>query len=153
MKHKWLYFVIVIFVVVFGFTICRPNHDELASPKEETNSVYSDETKEPTIHDFVGKYEFTDIVDHTFVLSINDDKTAQLVVKGESNIFYGSIFINTISGEMEIYFDELPEIVFPSTECGRGRMYVPLSADYIYKDGLAIDAKNPQKRLPIKKVQ
>lgn len=101
----------------------------------------------------VGTYEFTDEVGHTWVIVLKSDETATCSLKDGSNLCYASWdptnFLDYAPG-LE-FNDESPVVWFPS---GQEKLYLPHIVDgYLYDTGSDAQAKNPRKRLKIKKVK
>lgn len=157
----------LVLAVAFSLASCEGNQNNRRNSyvSEETTQVeedYSSQTREkvennePSFVDYVGQYEFTDIADQTFVLTLNEDKTCQLRQKGADFICYGSCS-DLLLGFKRIScsFEEIPRIIFPSfDEPGKWNyMAIPSSADFIYYDGSACDAKHPKKRLELKRIK
>lgn len=111
-----------------------------------------DSSEPQTYSSYVGTYKFTDKTNKTWVLSLNSDKTAQ--IKSGDELHYGSWEEYESLNTMYISFDydDAPMIYFPfGSERG---MMISMSDDgYIYASVDAKDAKNPRKRLPIKKIK
>lgn len=109
-------------------------------------------SSEPQIFSsYVGTYKFTDESNKTWVLSLNSDKTAQ--IKSGDELHYGSWEDHEMINTMYIKFDydDAPIVYFPLGG-ERGTMMAISKDGFIYKDMDAKDAKNPRKRLPIKKL-
>ncbi len=118
----------------------------------ETPSSSDDLTStSPTIIYFEGTYKFTDKANQTWTLILNKDKTAQ--IKRGNELHYGSWTEYASINVMYISFDydDAPMIYFPFGSDRGTRMSISKDG-YIYEDTSAEEAKNPRKRLPIKKV-
>ena len=116
----------------------------------ETPSSSDDLTStSPAIIYFEGTYKFTDKANQTWTLTLNKDKTAQ--IKRGNELHYGSWEESSI---MYIRFDyeDAPMIYFPFGP-DRGTMIAISKDGYIYESIDAKEAKNPRKRLPIKKIK
>lgn len=103
---------------------------------------------------YVGTYELTDYADNVWEIVLNSDETCTMGVKGHESVAYGSWDLtNYLDYTPGLEFsDDKPLVVFPSgtTE----RIFLPHIVDgYFYVNGSAAQAKNPKKRLPIKKVR
>lgn len=102
----------------------------------------------------VGTYQFTDELNHTWVLVANTDETATISTKDGNNLCYGSWHDFRVNDDgIDFSFtDEVPVVYFPS---GSERcMSFNLRDDgYIYRSRSDAKAKNPRKRLPVKKVK
>ena len=101
----------------------------------------------------VGTYEVTDEIGNTWVIELKEDETATIHQKGDSYLVYGSWdptnYLDYAPG-LE-FFDERPILYFPS---GKESLFLPNIVDgYLYDDGSSAQAKNPRKRLPVKKVK
>lgn len=104
----------------------------------------------------VGKYEFKDEINNTWVLTIFEDETAQIVNKKKENtVCYGSCndFLSSLGFLCMSFMDEYPIIFFPSGEEMGMQLCITGKADYIYDGISATKAKNPRKRLPLKRTK
>ena len=139
-------------------------HNESSSFSSRKESGYSSESyndysssekvsSEPqTFSSYVGTYKFTDESNKTWVLSLNSDKTAQ--IKSGDELHYGAWDEYESLNTMYIRFDydDASMIYFPFGE-NRGTLMAISKDGYIYASVDAKDAKNPRKRLPIKKIK
>lgn len=104
-------------------------------------------------NDVVGTYEFTDSEGHKFILTLNDDETAQ--IKVNDLVRYGSWEkYSPIEYNPLVHFegDEKPVITFPDHGT-RDCQYLSIVGNYIYYKWESVKAKNPKLRLSIKKVK
>lgn len=103
--------------------------------------------------DFVGTYITTDKAGQTFVLELKGDNTATLTKKGTDDVFYCSWSYWVLSSEAHVdlvFSDNPPMLVFDGGYSDR--MYCPKMVDgWLYHDDDARKAKNPKRRLSIKK--
>lgn len=156
----------LVLAVAFSLASCGGNQNNRRNSyvSEETTQVEEDyssqtieqvENDEPSFVDYVGQYEFTDIADQTFVLTLNEDETCQLRQKGADYVYYGSYHDYLSSSKyIELHFSETPRIIFPSfDETGGWKiMGILFSADFIYYSNTACAAKDPKKRLELKRI-
>ena len=101
---------------------------------------------------FTGTYQFTDKAGKVWIVNIKDDETATIKVKGESFTYYAE-WDDFPYGVpcLQFGFDDAPYANFPS---GKEAMhYACIDDNYIYESNSAFSAKNPRKRLPIKKIK
>lgn len=102
---------------------------------------------------FVGTYEMVDEIGNTWVIKLNSDETATMGLKGGNEVAYASWdLVNYLDYNPGLKFDdERMSVYFPS---GEGKPFLPCIKDgYFYLDPDATQAKNPRKRLPIKKIK
>ena len=122
----------------------------LPSTSQETdNSSLSNNEKSSS---FTGKYQFTDKSGNIWIVNLKDDETATMNVKGDNFMYYAK-WDDFAYGVpcLKFGFDDAPYANFPS---GREAMhYACIDGDYIYESNSAFSAKNPRKRLPIKKIK
>ena len=103
-----------------------------------------------------GTYEATDGIGRTLVLTLKEDKTGTATIKEEGKTYYCSWeHRDWHHGEVVItfgYSHENPELVFEGGEehCMDGSQMLD---GWLYCDNSATDAKDPTRRLPIKKVK
>lgn len=117
---------------------------------ESNSNVSSVNTSE---NDAVGTYEFTDSEGHKFILTLNDDETAQ--IKINDLVRYGSWEkYSPIEDNPLVHFDgdEEPVITFPD-HGARDCRYMSIVGNYIYYEWESVKAKNPKLRLSIKKIK
>lgn len=104
-------------------------------------------------NDVVGTYEFTDSENHKFILTLNDDETAQIkindLVRYGSWEKYGPIEDNPL---VQFEGDEKPVITFPDQEA-KDCHFLSIFGNYIYYGYESVKAKNPKLRLQIKKIK
>lgn len=96
-----------------------------------------------------GSYELTDALNNKWILTLNNDRTATLDIKGTNSLFYGSWSVSR-SG-IWLNFSQCP-IVFPSKAkgfVGHGE----INNGYLYRTLSEAKAKNPRQRLPIRKIK
>lgn len=101
----------------------------------------------------VGVYEFSDNV-NTWVMEINSDETAIIYNKKNPNgeKAYGSWYkYKTMKCAHPSFSDKAPIVWFPSGE--ETMRYPYFNDEWIYYDSSAADAKNPNLRLPLKKIK
>lgn len=137
--------------------------EELTSANNNSSSgtetsEYAENNNEPNTestirNDFVGTYEFTDIEGHKFLLTLNDDETAQIkindLVRYGSWEKYSPIDYNPL---VSFVGDEKPFITFPNHESKKCQ-FLSIVDDHIYYEYQSVKAKNPNLRLPIKKIK
>lgn len=101
--------------------------------------------------DFVGTYKVTDEAGVIWTIVLNADETVTFETEGGSK-YYGSWDIFPYKFPcMSFGWDEWPYLYFPS---GREDVYHGCIKDgYFYSSNTAASAKNPNKRLPIKKIK
>ena len=117
------------------------------------SSTTSNESSEPQIYSsFVGIYKFKDEANKTWILSLNSDGTAQ--IKSGDELHYGSWKDYAVINSMHIKFDleDVPLIHFPYGQ-HRGTLMELSKNGYLYAHPDAKEAKNPRKRLPVKKIK
>lgn len=108
-----------------------------------------------TISSATGTYEFSD-GHNTWVLVVNDDETAYIYNKkgGENIKAYGSWDKYNYENYNRIdlqFIDKQPEVWFPS---GEKKLKLPeIYEGYIYNNFASREAKNPELRLPIRKIK
>lgn len=99
-----------------------------------------------------GTYEFTDELNHTWVMVLDPDGSATLQVKGRDGILYaswnnlknlGKGYINIVDGR--------PSVYFPAGEMEHYSIY--FRDGFVYDGSSACDAKHPRRRLPVKKIK
>lgn len=104
-------------------------------------------------------YEFVvkDARNIQFYFKLKDDQTGNVVVKnivGRENTCYLSWKDHIESAGVEISFsDPMPAIVFPNGDTNGSSPRVDLQNNWIYKDYSAINAKDPNLRLKIKRIK
>ncbi|MDE6257849.1 MAG: hypothetical protein K2M53_05650 [Muribaculaceae bacterium] len=125
---------------------------EAEEVEEQTPSYTSASNNETQISDensLVTTYEFSDCLNQTWVVEINDDKTATMYLKGAEMKFYGS-WDNWGPKKKFRFSNKHPAVEFPG---GEDRIFYPVISDgYFYKDTQSSEAKDPEFRLPIKKI-
>ena len=133
------------------------NHEETYSSSSSENGNETSSSSDnsistsQTIIFYEGTYKFTDNANQTWTLTLSKDKTAQ--IKRGNELHYGSWTEYPSINVMYISFDydDAPMIYFPFGPKEGTRMSISKDG-YIYEDTSAEEAKNPRKRLPIKKV-
>lgn len=168
-KQKIVIVILILFPVVFFIMIAKCSHTDTPSytyeRTEESSSYDTTESESDSKSDFnsqksddpyntiVGTYEFSDNI-NTWVLIVNNDETAVIYNKSKGGNVkgYGSWYkYSTMKYATFHFHDKAPIVWFPS---GEETMSSPrLTEDWIYYDSSAADAKNPEKRLPVKKVK
>lgn len=123
----------------------------------------SNEEKYEREHRHIGTFEFTDRQGHEWVLTVKEDKTATIKVKTGTSPAYASWYkYDNMAYASFRCSERAPMIVFPGSElymnsngvfgaeaCG----YFCIDGHYIYSNSRAADAKNPDQRLPLKKIK
>lgn len=103
--------------------------------------------------DVEGTYEFSDNI-NTWVLVVNGDETAYIYNKAKGNGVkaYGSWYkYDHMKYAAFSFSDKAPRVFFPS---GDETLRSPrINNEWIYYNSSAADAKNPEKRLPLKKIK
>lgn len=123
----------------------------------ETNITYSgqdlQEKVKPQISEYIGKFEMTDEAGQVFIITVNADETATIELQGGSFKGYGSWNDFPYDyPDLSFSRDDSPNIYFPSGK----EHYFPgliLCEGWAYDGSSAFKAKNPNKRLPIKKIK
>ena len=131
------------------------NHEETYSSSSSENGNETSSSSDnsistsQTIIFYEGTYKFTDNANQTWTLTLSKDKTAQ--IKRGNELHYGSWEESSIM-YIRFDYDDAPMIYFPfGPEQGT---LMSISKDgYIYESIDATEAKNPRKRLPIKKIK
>lgn len=103
--------------------------------------------------DVEGTYEFSDNI-NTWVLVVNGDETAYIYnkAKGDGVKAYGSWYkYDHMKYAAFSFSDKAPRVFFPSGE--ETLRYPRINNEWIYYNSSAADAKNPEKRLPLKKIK
>lgn len=139
-------------------TINQDSYSDNNSYSETSNSTpaksdfASQESTNPN-NTIVGVYEFTDKLDHTWVMEINSDETAVIYRKGDNGAkAYGSWFKYSNMKNAQVSFsDKGPIVGFPSGEVTLFKPY--FNDEWIYSRVSAADAKNPELRLALKKIK
>lgn len=130
------------------------NSESSQTGYNETSSNETSSSSSQNNGNYVGTWEFTDNADNVWEVILNSDETCTMGIKGNEGVAYGSWEkLNFMNYTPDLTFpDEKPVVCFPDYEM-KG-IYSPHIIDgYIYKDWQAAKAKNPKKRLPIKKVR
>lgn len=105
--------------------------------------------------EFIGTYEIVDKANQTYILTLKEDKTATMMAKGSNKTYYCSwnYFDLYTEPHVQIEFSDDP----PALAFGGGvalTMWQPKMQDnWLYFDYDARKAKNPKRRLPIKKIK
>lgn len=104
---------------------------------------------------FVGTYEIVDKAKQTFILTLKEDKSATMTIKGTNQSYYCSWDYWVLSNESYVkisFSDDPPTLVFDGGVAVS--MWGPQIRDeWLYFDNSAREAKNPKQRLPIKKIK
>lgn len=136
--------------------------EENRALREQLNGNSSTSKTEDTIDETpqlsgpIGTYEFTDAAGQKWTLKLNSDDTATLESKG--NIYYGSWEIYGVTKLPTTHFEEWDKInmKFPDSDnMDSIYMTIDIANGYIYggdTGGRTYKAKNPRKRLEIKKI-
>ena len=123
------------------------------STSERTSSRLYSRSKEENIAQWVGTYEFTDEAGNTWQIILNSDETALFEPQGGGSKRYGSWdYLPYYFPCLNISHDESPTIYFPDGP-DSWIDYVCITDGYLYASNIAAKAKNPNKRLPIKKIR
>ena len=125
------------------------NYSLPSTSQETDNSSLSNNEKSSR---FTGRYQFTDKSGNVWIVNLKDDETATMNIKGDSFLYYAEWdeFPYGVPC-LKFGFDDAPYANFPS---GRESMYYAcITEDYIYNSNSSFSAKNPRKRLPIKKIK
>lgn len=127
---------------------------------ESTTGNYSDSysstnssAKSESYND-VGTYETTDEIGKTWVITLNNDGTAQIGIKNSDKVAYGTWddWRITENGVKLSFIDETPTIAFPAGIINM--MFGSIGDDgYLYSEYDYVKAKNPRQRIPIKKIK
>lgn len=132
------------------------DNTHIATSRDTETSVPSTETRRPRrergTRQFIGTYEFTDTYNRTWVLTLKDDESVTVSAKGDDGIYYGSW--NDFPYDvpcLSFGWKESPIIAFPDED--EDISYGIITNEYIYASNTAYKAKNPNKRLPIKKTK
>lgn len=124
------------------------SNDDYISESYSSSSSHSQSAGSP-----VGTYEFSDNI-NTWVLVVESDETAYIYnkSKGADVKCYGSWYKYSSMKYAALSFsDKAPVVWFPSGE--ETVRYPRINDEWIYYNSSAADAKNPEKRLPLKKVK
>lgn len=135
--------------------------DESVSGIAESNSTdnYSSNSPENTHRSergnskgFVGTYQFTDEYNTTWTLNLKRDESVTVKAKGQNGEYYGSWdeFPYDVPC-LSFGYKDSPIVAFPTGD--ENLDYGIITNEYIYASNVAYKAKNPQKRLPIKKIK
>lgn len=123
-----------------------------STTNEETNYVSStSSTISQNGQSIVGTYELTDALNRQWLLSLKDDETVELSIKGTDTSFYGSWSAREEGTWLEFGYKENP-IVFPNGNkgfIGHGL----ITNGYLYSSLSEGKAKNPKQRLSIRKIK
>lgn len=130
------------------------NSEEIVIPDEENEDVASNQSEPGSI---TGVYMFGD-ANNTWFIQINSDETARCWNKKDvNNISYGSWTTGYKEGEIWLDIDEFDNIV---VNTGKGSLnfddafgHVTIYGNWLYLDSDAAKAKDPTKRVAIKKVK
>jgi hypothetical protein len=117
-----------------------------SSDNKEGNSTNEEESNIP------GTYEVTDEIGQTLIFTLKKDNTATVKIKGEEGTYYCSWEPNDNNDISLDFSDEPPALMFNGgiTET----MYCPeISDGWLYYNYDALKAKNPKRRLPIRKIK
>ena len=121
-----------------------------------TSSDNSNASSSSNGQNFIGTYEFTDDVNHTWVLKLNSDETATIQLKGSGSdsLAYGSWsdYRGSNNGII-LFFSDRAQIVWFPDGAEKCRGFVIREDGYIYRDLSDASAKNPRKRLTLTKVK
>lgn len=128
------------------------SNDEDYSSSTDSESDYRSSYGDEQTGRFTGKYQFTDKAGIVWIINLKDDETATMNVKGDSFMYYAE-WDDSPYGVPLLQFgwDEAPYANFPSGK--EGMHYTCIDDDYIYCSNTAFSAKNPRKRLPVKKIK
>lgn len=129
-----------------------------ASDEDSTDSATIDEAVTSNNPDdenasITGTYEVKDKIGQTLVLTLKDDKTATVTLEGKTYYCSWKRSANIGDGEVELRFsDDPPALVFEGGVAET--MYYPeILGGWLYYNYTARKAKNPNRRLAIKKVK
>lgn len=102
---------------------------------------------------FVGEYEFVDKVGVVWVLIIKNDNTATFNIKGDGYMYYAS-WDDSPYNVPCLKFSSWEDSPYINFQSGKETInYACVTDEFIYESNSAFCAKNPRKRLPIKKVK
>lgn len=124
---------------------------DYTSDYSSTDSDYSTSREERGSR-FTGKYQFVDKAGKVWIVNLKDDETATMNIQGDSYMYYAE-WDDSPYGVPLLRFgwDDSPYASFPSGK--EGMSYACIDDDYIYCSNSAFSAKNPRKRLPIRKIK
>ena len=133
------------------------NNADCTSSEENSSNVSSTTTSSTTTssQSMVGTYEFSDNI-NTWVLVVDiedGDKTCYIYnkSKGDDIKCYGSWWkMNTQKFAHLSFSDKVPHVFFPSEESSLSSPCI--TKDWIYSGFSAAESKNPNLRLPLKKI-
>ncbi|MCC8070222.1 MAG: hypothetical protein LIO90_00275 [Bacteroidales bacterium] len=137
----------------------RPQGSSSSSSGDGFSSSSRSSSSSSSVDDpqnWVGTYEFSDDF-NTWEITVNPDETCTIVnkSKGGETIGYGSWrHYNLYGGHYGVSFDDLVPQVWFEGEGDFSRLSRPDITDdlqWIYKDDSSLKAKNPKKRLPLRK--
>ena len=113
--------------------------------------VYScGESKAKKVEQLVGTYEVIDNLGTKWIIIL--DETVKMHIEGSNNVAYGLWGYDSDSDAIYLDMNDDPRIVFPNMEKGFF-LYGTILGDYLYKAPDAVKVKNPNQRLPIKKIK
>lgn len=146
-------------VVIVGEKQSAPDTTTATAAATTSGDYKTAKSSDPN-NAYVGVWKFTDKNNNEWVLTINGDETAEIHLKGSNSRAYASWYkykhMRYASFQCS---DKGPRIMFPGSELNSYENYQPracgdfsVDGEYIYEDFSAADAKNPELRLPIKKV-
>lgn len=99
-----------------------------------------------------GTYEVLDNLGTKWIIILNSDETVNIHREGSNVVAYGSWRDGNYDGGIWLRMDEYPRIVFPNMEVGFSG-HGDINGDYLYSEVNSAKSKNPNKRLPIKKIK
>ena len=128
--------------------LIKQNENTASSNNDENQ--YKTEISEPSTNG--STYEIVDKSNEKWLIILNEDKTLHIHKSGSDVIHYGS-WSGPYSGSIWLImdYDERPRIVFPNTE--EFTVMGAINGDYLYSSVDGAKAKNPNKRLQLKKIK
>lgn len=134
----------------------QSNQNTVAENKSDyqiTEQDYQSPSNTVSTNSTAGTYEVTDKVNHTWIITLNDDGTVRTTCKGLDTTFYALWEDESIWGGFTTikYSDKSPNIVFPSWKEGTYGSSNEIQDGYLYYSQDDMRAKNPENRLQIKK--
>lgn len=146
-------------------SIVEEQKENVSKKEMEIENFDEEKIKEENLqaNEFIGTFEFTDKSNNVWVLIVKADETATIKNKDGKSTAYASWYkYNSMRYAHFSCSDRAPMITFPGSELyaqdygyigPAACAYFCIDGEYIYYDFHAADAKNPELRLPIKKIK
>lgn len=145
------YFLSILTIALFAVGFAASDEDSTDSATIDEAITSNDSDNENA--GITGTYEVTDKIGQTMVITLKEDKTATVTLDGKTYYCSWNRYANIGDGEVEVSFsDDPPALVFEGGVAET--MYGPeILGGWLYYDYTARKAKNPNRRLQIKKVK